>query len=99
MAACSTPAPEAVAPAAPDMAALKVEIQALEDAFSAGEKAKDAGAVAAYYSDDAISYGRNNEPTVGKAAIQDSIAAGLAKDSVAFSNVYKIVDLYAEGNM
>ena len=53
-----------------DMDALKMEIQKMEDAFAAAEKAKDAAAVAAYYSDDAVSYGRNSEPTSGKAAIQ-----------------------------
>ena len=36
-----------------DMDALKMEIQKMEDAFAAAEKAKDAAAVAAYYSDDA----------------------------------------------
>jgi hypothetical protein len=37
-------------PAAIDMEAVKTEIQAMEDAFSAAETAKDADAVAAYYS-------------------------------------------------
>lgn len=55
------------------MTALKTEIQALEDAFAAGEKAKDAAAVAAYYADKAVSHNRNEEPTVGKPAIQERI--------------------------
>ena len=45
-----------------DMDNIKVEIQALEDAYAAGEKAKDPDAVAAYYSEDAISYSRNQQP-------------------------------------
>ena len=57
-----------------------------------------AAAVAAYYSDDAISYGRNSEPTSGKAAIQAKIAEGIAKDTTGKTNVYKVVDLFAEGN-
>jgi uncharacterized protein (TIGR02246 family) len=81
-----------------DMEKLKVEIQAMEDAFAAGEKAKDAAAVAAYYSDDAISYSRNKVPTVGKAAIKESIAKGIAEDTTGLINVYKVVDLFAEGN-
>lgn len=98
MSSCSAPAPtEAAKPM--DMEKLKVEIQALEDAFAAGEKAKDAGAVVAYYSDDAISYSRNEEPAVGIAAIKDKIAKGIAKDSTGNINVYKVVDLFAEGNM
>jgi len=94
--ACTTPAEKA---ATVDMDKLKVEIQAKEDAFAAAEKAKDAAAVAAYYSDDAISYGRNEEPASGNAAIKDGIAKRLASDSTGNHNVYKVVDLFAEGNM
>ena len=81
-----------------DMEMVKVEIQAMEDAYAAGEKAKDADAVAAYYSDDAISYSRNDQPLVGKAAIRDDIANNIAKDTTDNYNVYKVVDLFAEGN-
>jgi uncharacterized protein (TIGR02246 family) len=81
-----------------DMDQLKKDIQAMEDAYAAGEKAKDAAAVVAYYSDDAVSYSRNEEPTKGKAAIQERIANRIAKDTTGNSNVYKVVDLFAEGN-
>ncbi|MFT4534721.1 MAG: ketosteroid isomerase-like protein [Saprospiraceae bacterium] len=81
-----------------DMDKIKVEIQAMEDAFSAGEKAKDADAVAAYYSNDAISYSRNKQPISGKAAITKNIASNIAKDTTGNYNVYKVVDLFAEGN-
>ncbi len=81
-----------------DMEKIKVEIQAMEDAYAAGEKAKDADAVAAYYSEDAINYSRNNEPNAGKAAITKNIADNMAKDTLGNYNVYKIVDLFAEGN-
>ena len=53
----------------------------------------------AYYSDDAVSYGRNRTPEVGKAAIKESLAKRLAADTVGNTNVYKIVDLFGEGNM
>ncbi len=96
-AACSTASKEEAKPL--DMDKLKTEIQAMEDAFSAAEKAKDADAVVAYYSDDAISYSRNKPPTVGKAAIRDSIAAGIARDTTGNHSVYKVVDLFGEGNM
>jgi len=82
-----------------DMDQLKTDIQAVEDAYAAGEKNKDAAAVAAYYSDDAISYNRNEEPTKGKDAIQQRIANRLATDTTGNTNVYKVVDLFAEGNM
>jgi uncharacterized protein (TIGR02246 family) len=94
--ACSNPAP---APKAVDMDAAKTEIQAMEDAYAAGEAAKDADAVAAYYSTDAVSYTRNKEPLVGKEAIKNAIAERLAKDTTGTVNVYKVVDLYAEGDL
>ncbi|MBK8955068.1 MAG: DUF4440 domain-containing protein [Saprospiraceae bacterium] len=93
---CAAPAE---APKPIDMAALKTEIQAMEDAFAAGEKAKDAAAVAAYYADDAVSHSRNEEPTVGKAAIQERIQKRMATDTSGNYNVYAVVDLFAEGNM
>lgn len=82
-----------------DMAKLKVEIQAMEDAYSAAEKAKDADAVVAYYSEDAVRYGSNKQPITGKAAIKESIAKSLAKDTLGEYNVYKVVDLYADGDL
>jgi ketosteroid isomerase-like protein len=95
-AACSTEVKETTTV---DMAKLKTDIQALEDAFAAGEKAKDANAVVAYYSDDAISYQREKPALVGKAAIKEDIAKDLATDSTGNHNVYKVVDLFAEGDM
>jgi len=92
--ACSTKEKEEVI----DMEKVRAEIQAMEDAYAAGEKAKDADAVAAYYSDDAISYSRNIQPLTGKAAIRDNIAKNIAKDTTENYNVYKIVDLFVEGN-
>lgn len=82
-----------------DLEKVKPEIQAMEDAFAAAEKAKDADKVVAYYSDDAISYSRNRMPDVGKAAIKESIAKRLAEDTTGNTNVYKVVDLFGEGNM
>ena len=82
-----------------DLAKTKTEIQAMEDAYAAAEKAKDANAVAAYYADEAISYNRNEEPTSGKAAIKDRIAKQLAADTTGNQNVYKVVDLFADGDM
>ena len=96
MASCNAPAE---APKSVDMEKLKVEIQAMEDAFSAAEKAKDADGVAAYYADDAINYSRNTEPSSGKVAIREKVAADLAKDTTGSYYVYKVVDLFAEGDM
>ena len=81
-----------------DMAKVRTEIQNMEDAYAAGEKAKDPDAVVAYYSDDAISYGQNEQPQSGKAAIRDGLAKDIASDTTGSYNVYKVVDLFAEGN-
>lgn len=82
-----------------DMDKLRVEIQAMEDAFAAGQQAKDADAVAAYYHTNAVSYGQNEKPIVGKKAIRDNMAKELASDTTSNYNVYKIVDLFADGNI
>jgi uncharacterized protein (TIGR02246 family) len=81
-----------------DLEKAKTEIQAMEDAFAAGEKAKDANAVAVYYADDAVSYSRNKPPASGKAAIKEQIAQQIAKDSTGNTYVYKVVDVFGEGN-
>ncbi|RAJ16381.1 YybH family protein [Olleya aquimaris] len=82
-----------------DKDALTAELQAMEDAFAAGQKAKDADAVVAYYSDDAISYGQNEKPRVGKAAIKADMEEGFAKDTLGHYNVYKVVDVFADGDL
>ena len=83
----------------PDLEKIRPQIQAMEDAYAAAEKAKDADAVVAYYADDAVSYHRNEPPSVGKAAIKEYTAKRIAKDSTGNHNVYKVVDLFGEGNM
>jgi ketosteroid isomerase-like protein len=82
-----------------DMENVKIEILAMEDAYAAGEKAKDVDAVLAYYSDDAINYSRNRSANKGKAAIRESIAKNIAGDTIGSYNVYKIVDVFADGDM
>jgi ketosteroid isomerase-like protein len=81
-----------------DMEKVRIEIQAMEDAFTAGEKAKDADAVAAYYSDDAISYSRNSTPLSGKVAITANISNNMEKDTLGNYSVYKLVNVFAEGD-
>jgi ketosteroid isomerase-like protein len=95
IASCNAPVE---APKPMDMDKLKLEIQKMEDAYAAGEKNKNAEAVAAYYSQDAVSFNRNEEPTIGLATIKERIAQRLAKDTSGNYNIYKIVDLFAEGN-
>ena len=82
-----------------DLEKAKADIQAMEDAYAAAEKAKDADKVVVYYSDDAVTYGRNRQPEVGKAAIKEGQAKRLAADTSGNTNVYKVVDVFGEGNM
>jgi len=82
-----------------DMGKARVEIQAMEDAYAAAEKAKDADKLVAYYSDDAITYGRGRMPEVGKDNIRAGHMKRLADDTTGNANVYKVVDLFSEGNM
>ena len=95
-AACSAPVE---APKPVDTEKIKPEIQAMEDAFAKAEKEKSVDGVVAYYSDDAISYNRNEPPSVGKAAIKEKIAKQFASDTLGLTHVYKVVDLFADGNM
>lgn len=92
---CSEPAVEKQPTV--DLEKAKTEIQALENAYAAGELAKDADAVVAYYSDDAISYNRNEEPSKGKAAIRERKAKQLAADTSGNKPTYTVVNLFAEG--
>lgn len=95
LSACSTADQSATV----DIEKVKPEIQAMEDAFAAAEKAKDADKIMAYYGDDAITYGRNRMPEAGKAAIREGHAKRLAADTTGNYNVYKVVDVFSEGNM
>jgi uncharacterized protein (TIGR02246 family) len=81
-----------------DMEKAKTEIQALENTYAAAELAKDAAGVAAYYAEDAVSYNRNKEPTIGRAAIQERIAKRIAADTSGNKPTYTVVDIFADGN-
>lgn len=105
--ACSPPAPEeAAAPepiiepvaAAPDMTAVKAEIQALETAFAAADNSRDVNAILAFYSDDAVTMGSGEPMTIGKAAIQKSIEAGFAKNAAGSTVTYDVLDVFGDGN-
>jgi ketosteroid isomerase-like protein len=86
-------------PAKPDLAQIRTEIQAMEDAYAAGLKAKDANAVIAYYADDAISMVNNAPIAVGHDALlkmaQDDIASDTTNTTVSFETV----DIFAAGDL
>jgi ketosteroid isomerase-like protein len=82
-----------------DMEAVKSEIQKLENNFIKAEQNRDADGVVAYYAEDAVSYGPNMKPLVGKKAIRDAHAERFKTDTLTFQPVYNIVDLYASDDM
>lgn len=82
-----------------DLEKAKVQIQAMEDAYAKAEASKDAEGVVAYYADNAVSYHRNEPASNGKAAIKAYHENRFAKDTTGNTNVYKVVDLFGEGNM
>jgi uncharacterized protein (TIGR02246 family) len=96
---CSAPAPKATetsvqVEAKPDMAAVKAEIQALENSWAAADNARDANAISAFYADDAVSMSPNKPPLAGKAAIDADIAEGLAKKVSGSTVSYDVLEVY-----
>ena len=71
--ACSTPEKKETI----DLEKITVEIQAMEDAYAAAEKAGDADGVVAYYSDDAINYGATLNPLQEKQPYEKKLQNGL----------------------
>lgn len=92
-------APSAEAPAAPDTGAIKTEIQALEDAYAAAFNTGDANAVAAYYTDDAVSMGNDEPSSVGKAAIIASVQKGISENKAKNMSSYEVVDIFSGGDL
>lgn len=106
--ACSSPAPEeaaapeemtAPAPAKPDMAAIKAEIQAIETAFAEADNARDVNAILAFYSDDAVTMGSGEPMSVGKAAIQTSIEKGFAESPAGGTVTYEVLEVFGDDNI
>ena len=93
---CAPPAAET--PPAPDMAQLKTEIQAMEDAYAAAENAKDADAVVAYYADDAVNMPNNEPEVVGKASILARVKEQMAKDTSGSTITFTVQDIMVGGD-
>ena len=85
--------------AKPDMAAIKAEIQALENTWATASNAKDAATIANFYADDAISFDNNKPMAVGKAAIRKGIDEVLAKNKPNETVTYETLDVYGGDNI
>jgi len=82
----------------PDLAKIKADIQALENAWATADNARDANALVAFYSDDAVSMANNTPMLVGKAAIQKDIEMSLAKRASGSTTSYEIMDVFGDEN-
>ena len=86
-------------PTKPDLAAIRTEIQALENSYAAGLKAKDANAVIAYYADDAISLVNNAPIAVGHDALLKMAQDDIARDTTNTTVTFETVDIFAAGDL
>ncbi len=84
--------------AKPDLPKLKADIQALENSWAEADNARDTNALAAFYADDAVSLVNNKPMLVGKAAIQQDIAASIAKRAKGATIAYDIIDVFGDEN-
>ncbi len=86
-------------PAKPDLAQIRTEIVAIENAWAVAINAKDVKALMAMYAEDAVSM-PDGEPMVsGKAAIQKMQEADFAKPAKFASIAFETLDVYAQGNV
>ncbi len=81
-----------------DMNSIKTEIQGLESAWAAADNARDANALLAFYSDDAVSLSNNAPMTKGKPAIQKEIEEGLAKKTKGETVSYNTIEVFGDEN-
>jgi len=89
----------APAPAKPDLAQLRMEIQTVENAWADALNAKDMNAFMALYADDAVSM-PNNAPTLtGKAAIQKSQEQEFATMPAGSTFSFETMDVFGDGNV
>ena len=81
-----------------DMAKIKAEIKAIEDAWAAASNAKDVATIVGFYADDAISMNDDQPMLVGKAAIQKGVESEMAKRKPNAKTVFETLDLYGDEN-
>ncbi len=82
-----------------DMASIKAEIQGLENTWAAADNDRDADAILAFYSDDAVSLSNNAPMTKGKPAIKKEIEEGLAKKAEGETVSYNTLEVFGDENI
>jgi uncharacterized protein (TIGR02246 family) len=81
-----------------DLAKVKTEIQALEDAWAAALNAQNLDALMAMYADDAVSMPDNAPILSGKAAIRKQQEQEFASTPAGRTYSFEVLDVYANGN-
>jgi len=84
--------------AKPDMTKVKAEIQVLENSWAEADNARNANAIAAFYSDDAMDLSPNKPMCIGKAAILKDLEASMAKRIKGSTISYQIMDVFGNEN-
>lgn len=80
-----------------DMAQIKTDIQALEDAWAAALNAQDLDALMALYADDAVSMPDNAPILSGKAAIRKAQEKEFASTPSGRTYSFEVLDVYGDG--
>jgi uncharacterized protein (TIGR02246 family) len=91
--------PAATEPAKPDLAQIRTEIQALENAWADALNAKDINALMALYADDAVSLANNGPSLAGKAAIQQYQEEQWKTKPAPGTFSFETKDVYGDGNV
>lgn len=81
-----------------DLAKVKTEIQALEDAWANALSTRDLDALMAMYTDDAVSMPDNAPTVVGKDAIRKEQEQEFATSPPGMIYAFEVQDIYANGN-
>lgn len=94
----ATATSEVAAPAPPDMAAIKAEIQALESAYAVAHTAGDAATVASFYSDDAVTMGDDMPAVTGRAEIQKEQEKFYAERKNKRTVSFEVLEVFGDEN-
>jgi len=77
---------------------LKAEIQAVENEWANADNARDVNALAAFYSDDAVSLANNRPMLTGNAAIKKDLEESIAKRPKGVITSYDVLDAFGCAN-
>lgn len=82
-----------------DMAAVKTQIQELENSWAEADNARDAEKVSSFYAEDAVIMPADKPMMKGREAIKKDIEAGLASRAQGSTVKYEVLDIYGDENI